>query len=81
MSTELEATAQILEAISHQLVLVTSKFCLLSLVYETLIREGKLDPLDFVAALQVSDSPEFRARFQNETASILDPQISSKLVH
>ena len=79
--SEIEATAQILEAISHQLVLVTSKFCLLSLVYETLIREGKLDPLDFIAALQVSDSPEFRARFQNETAAILEPQISSKLVH
>lgn len=81
MSNELEATAQILEAISHQLVLVTSKYCLLSLVYEALIREGKLDPFDFIAALQVSDSPEFRAKFQNETAAILEPQSSSKLVH
>ena len=75
---EPDATTQILEAISHQLVLVTSKFCLLSTVYETLIREGKLDPFDFIDAIQRSDSPEFRARFQTET---VEPQISSKLVH
>jgi len=79
--SELEATAQILEAISQQLVLVTQKFCLLSTVYESLIREGKLDPFDFIDAIQRLDSAEFRARFQTETASALEPEISSKLVH
>jgi hypothetical protein len=79
--SEIDATAKILEAMSNQLVLVTTKFCLLSVVYETLIREGKLDPLDFIEAVQLFDSPEFRAKFQTETASVLEPQISSKFVH